>query len=87
MTEILPYVLVFVDDPASLMMMMMMCVCVCVCVRVCIGRSPMQVHHIHADDIARCFISCIEQRAVGVLPPYIFWMPLAYTLGIQVEYP
>lgn len=38
------------------------------------------VHHIHADDIARCFIACIEQREVSAGEAYHIVSPQAVSL-------
>ena len=38
------------------------------------------VHHIHADDIARCFIACIEQREVSAGQAYHIVSPQAVSL-------
>ena len=38
------------------------------------------VHHIHADDIARCFIACIEQREASAGEAYHIVSPKAVSL-------
>ena len=38
------------------------------------------VHHIHADDIARCFITCIEQREASAGEAYHIVSPQAVSL-------